>query len=60
MASLIKSRIEKSIFKLEITGLTLDSNLTGEKIAIIIKINNEKNFFKKFSVWIYSKVFKKI
>ena len=60
MASLIKYRFEKTLFNLEITTLTLESIQLAEKVEIIIKIKKEKNLFKKFGVWIYSKAMRKI
>ena len=60
MASLIKYRLEKTLFNLEITTLTLESIQLAEKVEIIIKIKKEKNLFKKFGFWIYSKAMRKI
>ena len=60
MASLIKTRIDKTVYKLEMTSLILDNSKLTEKVSIVLKIKNEKNLLKKFGVWVYSKALKKI
>ena len=60
MASLIKTRIDKTVYKLEMTSLILENSKLSEKVSIVLKIKNEKNLLKKFGFWVYSKALKKI